>query len=48
LPIYEKKIEDQLDVPLDEYALKFHNTQNWVLRKTTKVKMSSGLDIKVI
>lgn len=48
LPIYEKRIEDQLDVLLDNLRTEVPQTPKSVVRKTVKVKMSTGLVIKVI
>lgn len=48
LPIYEKRIEDQLHVLLDNLRTEVPQTPKSVVRKTVKVKMSTGLVIKVI
>src|SRR5699024_11889943 len=38
LPIYEKKIEDQLDVPLDELRTEIPQTPKWGVKKNSEGK----------
>jgi len=48
LPLYEKKIEAQLDASLSELRTKIPQDPKWSVKKTAKVKMNFGLDIKDI
>lgn len=47
LTLFEKKMEVQLDAPLDD-ALKFLKNRNGALKRTAKAKMYFGLAIRAI